>query len=117
MLKGAQVSSKELVLVLQLGGVQSCRTTTVIVRDPSLNWQSLCARAGRMPPPQARRGRRASVTDLASNTTDADFHVVEVNKSGAIIRHFTHPEHCAKILGGPNDLVTQREIKAACNAE
>ena len=70
-----------------------------------------------MPPPQARRGRRASVTDLASNTTDADFHVVEVNKSGAIIRHFTHPEHCAKILGGPNDLVTQREIKAACDAE
>lgn len=65
-----------------------------------------------------RKGRRASITDLASDTTDTDFYVVEVGKSGAIVRHFTHPQHCAKILAAQsNQLVTQREIKAACDAE
>ena len=64
-----------------------------------------------------RQGRRASITDLACTTTDADFHVVEINQSGAIIRHFTHPQHAAVVIGGKMELVTQREIKAACEAE
>ena len=64
-----------------------------------------------------RQGRRASITDLACTTTDADFHVVEINHSGAIIRHFTHPQHAAVVIGGKMELVTQREIKAACEAE
>ena len=66
---------------------------------------------------KARQGRRASITDLACTTTDADFHVVEINQSGAIIRHFTHPQHAAVVIGGKMELVTQREIKAACESE
>ena len=42
---------------------------------------------------------RASITDLASDTQAEDFHVVELNQSGAIVAHFTHPEHCAMIVG------------------
>ena len=42
---------------------------------------------------------RASITDLASDTQAEDFHVVELNQSGAIVAHFTHPEHCAMVVG------------------
>ena len=45
------------------------------------------------------RSGRASITDLASDTQAEDFHVVELNQSGAIVAHFTHPEHCAMVVG------------------